>query len=334
MNGLGRSAGGFKWLALCVVVVAVTTMCGTPAAETPVVSRLETIPTGAVKAGPETDLYPPMLHDDAWEQPVPLPAPINSAGGEDSPFIMPDGDTLYFFFTPDVSVPAEQQVLDGVTGLWVSHKVDGAWTEPERIILNDDLSLDGCYFVQDDVMWFCSVREGNYREIDFYVAYYREGEWTDWENVGEQLNADYGIGELHISADGNTMYFHAPGGYGGSYLGGLDLWVTEWVDGDWSQPVNLGPLVNSEYDDGWPYLSPDGTELWFLRSHSIYGDPGPALYRSLLQPDGSWGEPVEIVSSFAGEPSLDAAGNLYFVHHYYDAEGTMIEADIYVAYRK
>ena len=40
-----------------------------------------------------------------------------------------------------------------------------------------------------------------------------------------------------------------------------------------------------------------------------------------------------IVSQFAGEPTLDDAGNLYFVHHYFE-HGQMIEADIYVAYKK
>jgi len=40
-----------------------------------------------------------------------------------------------------------------------------------------------------------------------------------------------------------------------------------------------------------------------------------------------------ILSQFAGEPSLDREGNIYFVHHYFE-DGKMIEADIYVAYRK
>jgi hypothetical protein len=39
------------------------------------------------------------------------------------------------------------------------------------------------------------------------------------------------------------------------------------------------------------------------------------------------------VSSFAGECTMDAEGNLYFVHHYFSEDMTMIEADIYVAYK-
>ena len=42
-------------------------------------------------------------------------APVNTSGREDSPFLLPDGQTLYFFFTPDVSIPAEKQLFDGVT---------------------------------------------------------------------------------------------------------------------------------------------------------------------------------------------------------------------------
>ena len=58
----------------------------------------------------------------------------------------------------------------------------------------------------------------------------------------------------------------------------------------------------------------------------------PAVFRSQKIND-EWQEPELIVSSFAGEPTLDNEGNLYFVHHFY-RHGEMIEADIYIAYKK
>ena len=79
-----------------------------------------------VKYGPESDFWPPTAVD-GWSKPVPLPFPVNTAGGEDSPFILPDGQTLYFFFTPDVSRPAEKQLFDGVTGIWVTHRDGESW---------------------------------------------------------------------------------------------------------------------------------------------------------------------------------------------------------------
>ena len=53
----------------------------------PLPDRLSGIPDGAVKMLPENDLFPPVLHSDKWDHPVPMPGPINSAGGEDSVFI-------------------------------------------------------------------------------------------------------------------------------------------------------------------------------------------------------------------------------------------------------
>lgn len=83
-----------------------------------------------------------------------------------------------------------------------------------------------------------------------------------------------------------------------------------------------------------PFITPDGSELWFT-GQSRQGQIGPAVFRCRRGADGAWGAPEEIVSCLAGEPTLDAAGNLYFIHHYYSADmAQMIEADVYVAYRK
>lgn len=286
-------------------------------------SRYSLIPANATKMTPEMDRLPPILHSDEWQEPVPLGAPINSAGPEDSPFIMPDGNTLYFFFTPDPSVPVEKQLLDGVTGIYVSTKQGSGWGEPQRVVLQDPgkLSLDGCEFVQGNIMWFCSAREG-YSGIHWFTAEYKNGRWSDWKNA--DFTADYKVGELHITADGNQVYFHSDRAGG---RGGLDIWVSDKVNGEWTEPRNV-EAVNTLDNEGWPFVSQDGNELWFLRGYQ----GSPALFRS-KKLNGTWAEPEMIISQFAGEPTLDDAGNLYFVHHYYwDAK--MIEADIYVAYRK
>ena len=171
------------------------------------------------------DFWPPTIID-GWSKPVPLPYPVNTSGGEDSPFILPDGQTLYFFFTPDVSIPAERQLLDGVTGIWVTHCSGTTWSEPERVLLTDPgrLALDGCEFVSDGRMYFCSTREG-YTGIQWFKATFKDGTWQDWHYAGDELKqSEYQVGELHITADGQELYFHSArtGGYGG-----LDIWVSQ-----------------------------------------------------------------------------------------------------------
>jgi len=292
-------------------------------------SREETIPPGAVKMLPALDSFPPVLAGAEWDEPVPMPGPVNTAGGEDSPFITGDGSEFYFFFTPDVSVPAERQLLDGATGIWHCRREAGQWTEPERVVLNNDLSLDGAQFVSGDTMWFASARKGNYGEIDWYVAVRRSGKWGNWRNAGRQVNVELKPGELHLSPDHRTMFFGKPGQYGG-----LDIYRSERTPSGWSEPVNLGPRVNSNKDDGQPFLSSDGNELWFTGwSDTLMG---PCVFRSRKDSAGAWQRAELIVGRFAGEPTLDDAGNLYFTHHFYSGgdSSRMIEADIYYCRRR
>jgi hypothetical protein len=289
-------------------------------------TRDSAIPASAVKITPEADFYPPILHSDGWLQPVPLSDAINTAGGEDSAFVMPDGDTLYFFFTPDVNIPAEQQVSDGVTGIYVSKKQNGEWSTAERVILQDHgkLALDGAEFVQGNIMWFASAREG-YTGVNYFTAEYKDGKWTDWQYVGDKLMKDYRMGEMHITADGNTLYFHSDRAGG---KGEFDIWTSQKVNGEWQTPENVA-TVNTEGNEGWPFLTQDGNELWFTRTYL----GSPAIYRS-LKVNGEWQEPELILSQFAGESSMDNNGNIYFTHHFYNNQSEMIEADIYVALKK
>jgi hypothetical protein len=294
------------------------------------ISRAEAIPNDAIKMTPELDHYPPQLNPvfaAFYEDPVPMPGPINTAGAEDSPFITPDGNNFFFWFTPDASAPLQNQVTDRSTGIYWSRKVDGEWTEPERVYLTyyDEPSLDGAHTILDDKMWFASARAGGFREMDMWSATLDDGRWLGWTVVEERLNLEIGIGELHVSVDGNRIYFDSSREGG---LGEKDIWMTERVDGEWLDPVPIA-AVNTEYNEGWPYVNQDETELWFT-----FGPAAPEVHRSLFI-DGAWQAPELILSPFAGEPTLDAAGNLYFVHHYWDPfENRMIEADYYVCYRK
>lgn len=311
---------------MLIAILALTPGCPTEECEYTEIDRESKIPAGQVKITPETDAHPPILHSEEYEEPIPMPYPINTAGAEDSGFITPDGNTFYIWFTPDVTVPPEKQLLDGVTGIYVSAKIDGEWQQPERVWLQDPchLALDGCLFVQGDEMWFCSARDGNYRGVDMWTAEFRGGRWTNWTNAGEKLNVDYEIGELHITADGKEMYFHSDRAGG---KGQRDIWVTRKVDGVWQDPENVEAVNTAEFE-GWPFITQDGSELWFTRTYL----GTPAIFRS-EKVNGEWQEPELIISQFAAEPSLDNEGNVYFTHHFF-RDGVMLEADYYVAYRK
>jgi hypothetical protein len=289
----------------------------------PPIDRTASVPGDIAKHSPASDAAPPILHSTAYENPVPVPGGVNTSGGEDSPFILPDGQTLYLFFTPDVRVPAEQQLLDGVTGIYVAHKDGEVWGEAERVWLEppDILSLDGAPTINGDTLWFATIREG-ISSMQIFTARWMDGRWQNWQPVSARLRDEIMIGELEIYGD--TLYFHSdrPGG-----KGGLDIWMTTRSGDTWSDPINID-VVNTEGNEGWPDISPDGSELWFTRTHN----GSPAIFRAPRQGDG-WGTPELILSQFAGESSVDSEGNLYFTHHFFE-NGEMVEADIYVARHK
>lgn len=310
---------------LLVIVLANLSPKPNESSQTPL-TRESAIPSNAIKVSVDQDLHPPILHSEDWTQPVPLSTAINTAGAEDSPFMMPNGDTLYFFFTPDPNIPPEKQLLDGVTGIYVSKNQDGVWLDAERIILQDSgkLALDGAEFVQDNSMWFASAREG-YTGLNLFTAEFKNGKWVNWQYTGDKINKEYQVREMHITADGSEMYFHS------SRVGGegqYDIWVTEKVGDEWQEPQNIA-AVNTAENEGWPFISQDGNELWFTRTYM----GTPAIYRS-IKVDGAWLEPQLILSQFAGEPSLDNDGNIYFTHHFYNSSSQMVEADIYLALKK
>ena len=166
-------------------------------------------------------------------------------------------------------------------------------------------------------MWFCSTREG-YQGVNWFTAEFRDVSWHNWQPV--DFDPAYEVGELHISSDGSELYF-ASRRTGGA--GGQDIWVSHLSSGVWQAPEAVA-AINTTDDEGYPALSPDDSQLWFSRNYGIW--------RSMKGPDG-WQAPELIISPLAGEPTLDQAGNVYFVHHFYH-QNTMLEADIYVAHKK
>ncbi|MCJ7716460.1 MAG: hypothetical protein MUO54_08070 [Anaerolineales bacterium] len=306
-------------LSTILLFALILTGCETKLEPLVLPERESLISSDAVKMSPENDPLPPVLLSDEYEEPVPLPFPVNTRGAEDSAFVMPDGNTLYVWFTPNNKMDVGEQSLDKVTGIYKFEKLGDGWSDPERVWLVEPGKphLDGCGFFQGQVIWICGAREG-YTGLHWFKSVFIEGKWSLAEIA--DFDPTYDVGELHISKDGNELYFHSARAGG---KGGLDIWLSRKVDGEWQPPVNL-ENVNSEYDEGWPTLNIEENELWISKNYS--------LWRSIKM-DGVWQIPVEMISTLAGEATIDQFGNVYFTHHYFEND-KMIEADIYIAYKK
>ncbi|MBK8883236.1 MAG: PD40 domain-containing protein [Bacteroidales bacterium] len=120
-------------------------------------------------------------------------------------------------------------------------------------------------------------------------------------------STEYDLAQPSISSDGKYLYFasNMPGG-----LGGSDLFCCESKDGEWSQPVNLGPGINSSGTENFPFIHPSG-RLYFTSNRS--GGIGSLDIYFTAFTNGKWDDPVllpEPVNSSSDDFSFVADGSL------------------------
>jgi hypothetical protein len=114
-----------------------------------------------------------------------------------------------------------------------------------------------------------------------------DGDWKKPKDF-RYNNEWYNITSPCISPDGTRLYFASDktGGYGGS-----DIYFSTWKNDYWSDPVNLGQLVNTSGNEAYPFMSKDG-ELYFA-SDKAGGLGGKDIYYTEYV-DSTWLEPVHL----------------------------------------
>jgi len=173
----------------------------------------------------------------------------------------------------------------GGLDLWVLRRasIDDDWGPPENLgpVVNssqDDehasISADGL------VLYFTSNGHGGYGMNDIYMTTRttKNDPWGPPVNLGAKVNSSASDGEMWVSTDGLELYFKSDrlGGYGAG-----DVWVTRRATekDPWGEPVNIGPVVNSAYEERYPSLSPDGLlQLFSDCYHCASRPPRPGGY--------------------------------------------------------
>ncbi len=151
------------------------------------------------------------------------------------------------------------------------------------------------------------------------------------------LNTKYPDYCAVATADQSRVFFTSrrPGSTGGKKdIDGYyfeDIYYSDYSDGTYSEPKNIGKPINSDEHEATLSISPDGKELFIYKS--TYKDPGD-IYYSKLNDDGTWSEPVRLdkpINTKHNEThaSLSPDGkHLYFTSDRNGGEGGL---DIYVA---
>ena len=131
-------------------------------------------------------------------------------------------------------------------------------------------------------------------EEDFYFSSRHDSLWIKATPLGAPVNTFGNEGALSISPDGKYLFFAAcgrPDGYGS-----CDLYWAKRTEDRWSTPQNLGTAVNSPQWDSQPTFSSDGKTLCFA-SKRAGGKGSSDIWKSILQPDGQWSDPVNLGDS-------------------------------------
>jgi outer membrane protein OmpA-like peptidoglycan-associated protein len=153
---------------------------------------------------------------------------------------------------------------------------------------------------------------GNYKgAIGGGDNFYAEKETNGWSKIKsfpKPVNSIYWDCDGFLTADGKAFLFTSdrPGGIGdfhkggdffhGFYEGNSDIYVSVKTDSGWSNPINLGPAINTPYTERSPFLHPDGKTLYFS-SDGFYGLGGLDVFKSVRKSDSSWtdwSEPVNL----------------------------------------
>lgn len=219
-------------------------------------------------------------------------SPVNTERDNYNPVVSVDETFLVYV--------SELAFYDGV---FTSRKIGGEWTEPENItpqiesdgdVVPTGLSADGkeIYLVK-----------GEENNRDIYVSRLENEFWTKMERLNDNVNSNRAESHASISTDGKTLYFTSNRRGG---VGGMDIWKSERLpNGEWGTAVNLGPGINSEYDEESPFLTGNDTLLVFS-SRGHYNMGNFDIFYSKKLGNDSWSVPTNI-----GFP-LNTTGDDYF----------------------
>lgn len=257
---------------------------------------------------------------------------VNSEWDELKPMISPDGKHLFIVRKGH----PENIGTEGNDDVWISDKRNGEWGPAINAgtpLNNKDHNYVNGVSPDGNVVLLGNIygTNGN-KGKGLSISNFRNGEWSFPTPLNIQNYYNYSkYMEAHISGNLNTIVMAV---WRKETYGNKDLYVIfNQGDNNWTEPKNLGPLLNTASDEIAPFLAPDGKTLYFSSSgFSGYGGYDIYMTHRLDDTWQNWSEPVNmgpVINSEGWDAylSLDAEGEYAFLSR--KNESSTTETDIY-----
>ncbi len=198
------------------------------------------------------------------------------------------GRELYFI---DQSYPV---VKGRSQSIWYMYQIEDAWTEPDVAPLSSDYSDWGVFLSPEDgFIYFASTRpllgKGSPKDADMWYAEKNENGFSEPKIIEQPVNTHFD--EVSGAVVENGALFFSSNRPGGK--GGFDIYLTRNTGGDYTEPVNLGEVVNTKADERVMCVAPDLSFL-ILHRYDANKEANAGLYVSYKLSDHSWSEPKSI----------------------------------------
>lgn len=233
-------------------------------------------------------------------QVIPQSKSINGTDDEYFPVINADESTMMFTYrgpkskggmVNDLGEPDPEGIFYGEDIYQTSKDEKGDWKPAIPLDnLNSDRN-DAAINLSPDGQTLIMFRNTIDSSGNIYLSRLDGSVWGKPKSLPGWVNSEYWEGSACISSNEQTMIFSSerPGGFGGR-----DLWRSiKLPNGNWSRPTNLGPKINTVYNEDAPFLFYDGTTLYFS-SNNITSMGEYDIFYSSLQGDTAWTTPVNL----------------------------------------
>ncbi len=197
-----------------------------------------------------------------WGEAIHMESPLNSQRYNQVMSVLTDGNTLLIRGSNGNS-----------EGYSLTTRSNGKWSNPRALRIPDYDKMNkgrfsGAFMTSDGmvmVIYFSETKDA--KRSDLYVSFNQgSNSWTKPEKIGNPISTHLDEFGPFITADNKTMFFasNRGGGYGSS-----DIYRTERLDNtwlNWSEPVNIGPPVNTDEFDAYFSMDASGNDVFTTRA--------------------------------------------------------------------